>query len=175
MGRRRTDRAPLDAIEVRSPGTRLPGRHSTTTESARLAIERGFAQGLAFFAVQQRSRLLPSIRAPGLRRRSRGHARSLVNPADPALRPRSLREIARSLLRCAAISAGTVSRYLDERELRLGVDLHQASVDTDDDQVNGPTRYAQACGVTSLRKPTTKSRVHNGEHERTSTMADLTR
>ena len=116
-----------DAVEVRSPGsaTVLP-------DSDRQAeIDRGFAQGLAFFAVRNGPGYFHQFERQGFAEEVAamreawqtggvGAATEIAMEVAPKFSRRG------SLDDCAA--------HLDE-QTELGVDLHQVSVDTDDDQV----------------------------------------
>ncbi len=119
-----------EAVEVRSPGAA-----TVVLDAGRQAeIERGFAQGLAFFAVRNGPGYFHQFERQGFTEEvaamraawqsgQSGGAGAAVEIAA-AIAPRF--GCRGSLEECAA--------YLDE-EAANGVALHQVSVDTDDDQV----------------------------------------
>ncbi|MDE2745941.1 MAG: LLM class flavin-dependent oxidoreductase [Chloroflexota bacterium] len=116
-----------DAVEVRSPGSA-----TVVVDSDRQAeIDRGFAQGLAFFAVRNGPGYFRQFERQGFadevaamreawQSDGVGAATEIANEIAPRFSKRG------SLDDCAA--------HLDQQS-SLGVDLHQVSVDTDDDQL----------------------------------------
>ena len=114
------------AIEVRSPGTAL-----VVADSQRLdSVERGFAQGLAFFAVRngpgyfhqfERQGFGPEVEAMRDAWATGGSGAA----AEIALEISDRFSVRADLESCAA--------HLDA-QAAVGVDLHQVSVDTEDDQ-----------------------------------------
>ena len=118
---------PAEAVEVRSPGsaTVLPDTDQLTE------IDRGFAQGLAFFAVRNGPGYFHQFERQGfaeevaaMREAWRSDGVGAATEIAMEIAPRfSCRG---SLESCAA--------HLDE-QTASGVDLHQVSVQTEDDQV----------------------------------------
>ena len=116
-----------DAVEVRSPGSA-----TVLLDSGRQAdSDRGFAQGLAFFAVRNGPGYFHQFERQGfaeevaaMREAWQSGGVGAATQIAMEIAPRfSMRG---SLEDCAA--------YLDE-QTSVGVDLHQVSVDTEDDQV----------------------------------------
>jgi alkanesulfonate monooxygenase SsuD/methylene tetrahydromethanopterin reductase-like flavin-dependent oxidoreductase (luciferase family) len=116
---------PADAVEVRSPGsaTVLP------VAERQAEIDRGFAQGLAFFAVRNGPGYFHQFERQGfadevaaMRAAWQSDGVGAATEIAMEIAPRFSRR--GSLEDCAS--------HLDEQSA-LGVDLHQVSVDTDDD------------------------------------------
>ncbi|MDE2891360.1 MAG: LLM class flavin-dependent oxidoreductase [Chloroflexota bacterium] len=116
-----------DAVEVRSPGsaTVLPDA------SRQAEIDRGFAQGLAFFAVRNGPGYFHQFERQGfadevaaMREAWQSDGVGAATEIAMEIAPRF--SVRGSLDDCAA--------HLDE-QTALGVDLHQVSVDTEDDRV----------------------------------------
>lgn len=116
-----------DAVEVRSPGsaTVLPDA------SRQAEIDRGFAQGLAFFAVRNGPGYLHQFERQGFADEVAAMREAWQSDGVGAATEIAMEIAPRFSMRgtlddCAA--------HLDQ-QTALGVDLHQVSVDTDDDRV----------------------------------------
>lgn len=116
-----------EAVEVRSPGSATVVLDAEKQDE----IDRGFAQGLAFFAVRNGPGYLRQFERQGFAEevaamREAWHSDGVGAATEMAMEiaPRFSRR--GSLEDCAA--------HLDQ-QTALGVDLHQVSVDTDDDQL----------------------------------------
>lgn len=117
---------PSSAIEVRSAGTAL-----VVTDSDRLdAVERGFAQGLAFFAVRNGPGYFHQFERQGFAEEAAAMREAWSSGGAGAAS-----EIAQSIADRFSVRGdlATCAAYLDA-QTAAGVDLHQAAVDSDDDQ-----------------------------------------
>lgn len=117
---------PADSVEVRSPGSATV----LLDASKQAEIDRGFAQGLAFFAVRNGPGYFHQFERQGFKEEvaamrqawadgGLGAATEIAMEIAPRFSRRG------SLKECAA--------HLDEQS-QVGVDLHQVSVDTENDQ-----------------------------------------
>ena len=116
-----------DAVEVRSAGS-----VTVVPDAERLAaVERGFAQGLAFFAVRNGPGYLHQFERQGLAAEAAAMQAAWAEGGAGAAAEVALEIAPRFSKR------GSVAECLAhlEEQAAAGVDLHQASVETDDDQV----------------------------------------
>lgn len=118
-------RAP-SSVEVRSPGTALVVEDSDRLE----AVERGFAQGLAFFAVRNGPGYFHQFERQGF-----AEEVAAMREAWSSGGAGAATEIATGITGRFSVRGDleSCSAHLDE-QAAAGVDLHQVSVDTDDDQ-----------------------------------------
>ena len=118
---------PADAVEVRSPGSA-----TVLLDSSRQAeTDRGFAQGLAFFAVRNGPGYFHQFERQGFAEEVAAMREAWQSDGVGAATEIAI-EIAPQFSQRGSLEA--CSEHLDEQST-LGVDLHQVSVDTDDDQL----------------------------------------
>ena len=116
-----------DVVEVRSPGTAL-----VVPDPERLAaVEREFAQGLAFFAVRNGPGYFHQFERQGFTEEVAAMREAWSSGGAGAAS-----EIAQGITDrfSARADSATCAAHLDAQNA-AGVDLHQAAVDTSDDQV----------------------------------------
>ena len=117
---------PADAVEMRSPGSATVLLDSDQQAQA----DRGFAQGLAFFAVRNGPGYFHQFERQGFAEEVAA-MREAWQSGGPGAATEIAMEIAPRFSRRGSLEA--VAAHLDEQS-ELGVDLHQVSVETDDDQ-----------------------------------------
>ena len=117
---------PADAVEVRSPGSATvvldPDRQAE--------IDRGFAQGLAFFAVRNGPGYFHQFERQGFAEEVAA-MREAWQSGGPGAATEIAMEIAPRFSKRASLE--DCATHLDQ-QTALGVDLHQVAIDTEDDQ-----------------------------------------
>ncbi len=115
------------AVEIRSPGTATVVLDAAQQEE----IDRGFAQGLAFFAVRNGPGYFHQFERQGF-----GEEVAAMREAWSADGVAAAMDIALAIAHRFSIrgSIDACKEHLDA-QAKLGVDLHQVAVDSDDDQV----------------------------------------
>ena len=118
---------PAAAVEVRSPGSATvvldPDRQAE--------IDRGFAQGLAFFAVRNGPGYFHQFERQGFAEEVAA-MREAWQSGGPGAATEIATEIAPQFSKRASLE--DCATHLDE-QTGLGVDLHQVAIDTEDDQL----------------------------------------
>jgi len=115
-----------EAVEVRSPGSATVILDSTRQD----AIDRGFAQGLAFFAVRNGPGYFHQFERQGFADEVAA-MRDAWQSGGVGAATEIAMEFAPKFSQRGSVEESAT--YLDEQSAN-GVDLHQVSVDTDDDQ-----------------------------------------
>lgn len=116
-----------DAVEVRSPGSA-----TVLVDPAKQAeIDRGFAQGLAFFAVRNGPGYFHQFERQGFAEEVAAMRQAWTDGGVGAATEIAMEIAPRFSMRGALDDCAA---YLDEQS-SLGVDLHQVSVDSEDDRV----------------------------------------